>query len=258
MFATAPEGTLSQTGALTHGLEILRLLAEADGPLSSTEIARRVDLHQSSASRILKTLIAVGYVRKPDYRSFAVDLGVLTLGGSALRHFGLATKPRAALAALAERCDGLLVSLATLWRGQIIYFLRYHKGHEPVLLSVGGYPLHLSSPALRLLLALPEEHALQALEGSRQRYGWERPTRRVPADPGAALKAAVSLLRHDALVLDGWQGEGRLSAAIPIEVPGEPPAALALAGPAGERSVEEILLLLQEGRRAVETELHHS
>lgn len=246
---------LGQTKALTHGLEILRLLVEANVPLTATEIAKKVGLHQSSVSRILKTLAVAGYVRKPDYHSFAVDFGVLTLGGNAIRNFAIANKPKAALAELAERSHGLLVSLAALWRGQVIYFLRMQKGHEPVVFSAGGFPLHLSSPALRLMLEMPHADAVELLASSRKRYGWDRPSEKVPATADALLRCARGMLRHEGLILDAWQGPERLSAAIPVEVPGAAPAALAISGPRDAASHETILLLLQEGRRAVEAAL---
>lgn len=246
---------LGQTKALTHGLELLRLLVEANRPMTATEVAKALGLHQSSASRILKTLIAAGYVRKPDYHSFAPDLGVLALGGTAIRNFPLANKPKPAIARLAERTHGLVVSLATLWRGQVLYFLRAQAGHEQLEFFAGSFPLHLSSPALRLMLDMPETAALELLEASRRRYGWERPGAMVPETAAGALAAARELLRHDGLALDGWQGPGRVSAAIALDAPGVGQAALALSGPSSAATPEEVLLLLQEGRRAVEATL---
>lgn len=246
---------LSGSKALTHGLAILRVLVEAPGPMTATEIARRVGLHQSSASRILKTLAAAGYVRKPGYHSFGVDFGILTLGGSAIRQFPLVEKPRSAVRALAEKSSGLMVSLAALWHGEVIYFLRAQHGHELTVLSAGGYPLHLSSPALRLLLEWPEREALAVLRESRRLHGWERPTERIPQTAEACLRKARELLRHGCLVLNGWQGPRRLSASILVEVDGLPQAALALSGPGGPLSVETVLVLLQEGRRDVEQSL---
>ncbi|HYF50000.1 MAG TPA: helix-turn-helix domain-containing protein [Planctomycetota bacterium] len=238
--------------ALTHGLDALRVLIEARGPLSSTEIGERIGLHQSTASRILKTLMNAGYVRKPDYHSFTIDYGVLTLSSAARAHFPLVETPRAAVQQLAEDADGLLVSLATIWKGQMIYFLRAQKGQDTISLSSGGFPLHLSSPALRLLLDESDDVALAALEDSRRRYGWERPTNAVPATPKALLAKARELLEHDCLLLENWQGEARLSAAIAVQIPGEPPAALALSGTSGALSSDRIRLLLQDGRRKVE------
>jgi len=237
--------------ALTRGLEVLRFVSESRQPVTSTEIARKVGLHQSWVSRVLKTLSVAGYVRKPDYHSFAVDYGVLTLGGNAQHQFPYMTGPRKAMEGIAERCGGLNVALSTLWRGQLIYFMRMQKGHEPVGLSV-GFPLHLSSVAMRLLLELPKSQAIEALKESKRRYGWERTTDLVPRTPEEVLEYAKSALRHDCVVLQGYYQPGLLGCAIPVQAPGEPPAALALSGPLDQHPINDVLLMLQQGRRDVE------
>jgi len=68
----------------------------------------------------------------------------------------------------------------------------------------------------------------------------------------ALLVAARKRLEHDCLLLEDWQGERRLSAAISIHAQGQPPAALALSGTVGTLSSDRIRLLLQDGRRKVE------
>ena len=237
--------------ALTRGLEVLRVVSESRHPITSTEIARRVGLHQSWVSRVLKTLSLAGYVRKPDYHSFAADYGVLTLGGNAQHQFPYMTRPKKAMEAIAERCAGLNVALASLWRGQLIYFMRMQKGHEPVSLSV-GFPLHLSSVAMRLLLDVPKTQALEALKESKRRYGWERTTEQVARTPEEVLEFAKSTLRHDCVVLQGYYQANLLGCAIPVQSPGEPPGALALSGPLEQHRIDDVLLMLQQGRRDVE------
>ena len=249
------QDSLSTSKALTHGLEILQLLTNSPAPLTATEIAGRVELHPSSVSRILHILAQAGYVRKPSYHSFSADYGIVTLAGRALMNFPLVTKPRKALQELAQASGGLRVSLATLWQSQIIYLLHLQRDQDPLTFAVAGYPLHLSSAGLRLLLERPRREALEVLRESRARNGWERPTVRVPETEGACLEAARKLVRHDGLVLDGWQGAQRLSAAIPIEVEGQERLALALSGPSGAVPPSDVLLLLQQGRRAVEAAL---
>jgi DNA-binding IclR family transcriptional regulator len=244
--------------ALTHGLDALRVLSEAKGPMTATEIARKIGLHQSSASRILKTLMSAGYVRKPDYHSFTIDYGVVALGGTGIGHFPLVRRPREVVERLAEKFKGLTVSLATLWQGQIIYFLHGHHGQEIVRLSAGGFPLHLSSLAMRALLDLPEEEALEILADSRRRYGWDCPTDNVPDTERALLAKARTFLNHDCLILEDWQRVGQFTAAIPIDVENHPRAALALSGLSSLIARNEIALHLTEGRRLVEASLRQA
>lgn len=214
---------------LLQGLELLRLLGQADGPVTATALAATTGQHPSTVSRLLSGLAKAGYVRKPDYHSFAVDLGLITLLGQVRRHFPLTTVPRALLAQHAARLPGMRLSLATLHEHQLVYWLAVDSGQEPVDLMVGGYPLHLSSIALRILL--DRDDAIELLATSRRWHGWERPTFAVPLDEAGVLAAARSLVQDDCLVLDGWQAAGRVSAGLPVPGPDGRPLILALSGP---------------------------
>lgn len=254
--ADAPREGSASTNALAKGVKVLQILVEADGPLSASELGRRVGMHQSSVSRILGTLAEAGYVRKTGYRSFAPDFGVLSIGAAAIDKFGLAHKPRPAMEEAAEHAAGLAVTLSVLWRGEVIYFLRTEKGRQhPLFAAEMGWPLHLSAPAMRLLLDLPEREAIELLATSEQEHGWKRPTEQVPKSPKDAIRRARKLLEHDCLILDGWVEPGHMSSAITVVAPGEPPAALALTGQSCVADGYTIRLWLHSFRRSVEQAL---
>lgn len=215
---------------LLQGLELLRLLAQSNGPVSATALAQITGQHPSTVSRLLSGLVKAGYLRKPDYHSFSVDLGLATLFGRMRTQFPLTTKPRAVLAAQAAKLPGMRLSLATLHEHQLVYWLAVDAGQEPVDLLVGGYPLHLSSIALRILLDLPAEEAEAWLAVSRRWHGWDRPTAAVPADAAGVLASARALLRDDCLALSGWQAPGHVTAALPVRSPDGRPLVLALSG----------------------------
>ena len=242
-------GKVEGSQALMRGLEVLRLIAESPAPLSSAEVARRVGLHQSWVSRILKTLIAAGYIKKPSYHSFGADYGILCLGGIASKQFAFTTRPLAALTRQIAAFDGFEFALGCLWDGQIIYFLRTHSSLGVSPPAAGRFPLHQSSIALRILLDLPEREALKALEESKRRYGWDRGNGE-PATPAACLRKARSGLADDCLFVERRDGSG-MGASILINIAGEPLAALALTG-TGTLSRERVALALHEGRRQVE------
>jgi len=247
-----PASAIPGAKVLLQGLELLRLLAQADGPISATALAERTGQHPSTVSRLLSGLVKAGYLRKPDYHSFSVDLGMVTVLGRVRQHFPLTTKPRAALAAQASLLPGMRLSLATLLEHQLVYWLAADAGQEPVDLICGGYPLHLSSIALRILLDLPEAEALAVLATSRRWYGWELPTPHIPSDEAGVLSAARNRLQHDCLVLADWQGSGHLSAAVPVRSPDGRPLILALSGPIPRQAPHEIL---HAARIAVEAAL---
>lgn len=218
------------TGVLTTGLEILRLLAEAELPLTATAISERVGQHVSNVSRTLKVLAQAGYVRKPTYHSFAADLGVLTLAGSAASRMPEITRTRVAMRAAAQ-ASGLQATLATVFRDQVLYLHRCLPGHEPISAAVaGGWPLHRSVVGLRLLLDQPVAQARAVLAAAARRYGWERPTGATPANPAACLVAARKRLVDGVLALHGWDTAGYVACAIRVGSVGNP-LALSLDGP---------------------------
>lgn len=241
-----------QNQALARGLEVLRVLVDETGPVTGTEIARRLGLHQSSISRILATLTELGYVRKTP-KGFAPDFGVLSLA-SATSQFPLIRKPRDAMKQIAASCGGLSPSLGMLWRGQMIYFLRTTERGDTIDFWWSDFPIHLSSAGLRLLLGVPRKDALTILAGSRQRFGWGG-EHVVPPSEEAVLDLATENLSHDVLVLPGWNRPGETSAAIPVEVGGDHRVALALSGPSEIADIPTLQLWLHDARRTVEAAL---
>ncbi len=214
---------------LTTGLDILRILAEAEGPLTATAIAERVGLHVSNVSRTLGVLAKHGYVRKPTYHSFAPDLGVLALAGAAAARLPTVARTRAALVA-AARAAGMNAALAALHRDQVLYLHQVAPDGTAQSAVAGGWPLHLSVVGLRLLLDQPAKTARTALERAGRRYGWERPTPATPETPAACLAAARVRLAGGILRTDHWDTPGDAAAAIGVAVPGQPPLAIALHG----------------------------
>lgn len=239
---------MTSNQSLARGLQVLTILVDAHRPMSPTEIAQRIGIHQSSASRILAGLSEAGFVRKTNGRRFTPDFGVLTLS-SAVHDFDLINKPRAVMEEAARRTPGAMLSLGMLWRDHIIYFLRTKAGSETVDFIGSGYPLHLSTPGLRLLLDLPEAEAVQVLRQSRDRHGWEQTTDQVPATEEEALTAARTHLSHDLLLLDGWANPVNMGGAIPLAT--AEPVALSITIPAAQTTRSDLALTLHEVRHEI-------
>ncbi len=214
---------------LTTGLDILRILAEAEAPLTATAIAERVGIHVSNVSRTLGVLARHGYVRKPTYHSFAPDLGILALAGASAGRMPAVARTGSVIAALARTC-GMQATLAALHRGQVLYLHRCQSGGEGVSAVAGGWPLHLSVVGLRLLLDQPVKEARAALELAAKRYGWERPTPATPEDPATCLAEARRRMRDGILRIDGWGRLGYVAAATTVRIEGQPLLAIALDG----------------------------
>lgn len=237
--------------ALARGLHILRMLIDEGEPMTATEIARRIGLHQSSASRILATLSDAGYVRKNGAGRFVPDYGVLALA-SATTRLPLISRPRRTFERFVDKHPGLIISMCMLWRDEMIYLLRARSGSEPLVYWSGGFPLNISSPALRLLVDLADEDAIRILAASRRRFGWGGRSEVVPATEQALLSEARRMVADDVLVISDWYPGQHIAGAIPIETPEPHPVSLAVVDDTGKLSPQRLTVLLHQVRREVE------
>lgn len=69
--------TLSTT--LIRGLEVLQCFSDQDAALSNAELARRLDMNRPAVSRLCKTLIHVGFLRRDDKGMFRLAPHLLSL-----------------------------------------------------------------------------------------------------------------------------------------------------------------------------------
>ena len=74
---TATDQALSST--LMRGLEILALYSDSENRLSNSEIARRLGLNRATVSRLCKTLVHMGYLRRDPKGSFRLAPRILGL-----------------------------------------------------------------------------------------------------------------------------------------------------------------------------------
>ncbi|HCE44412.1 MAG TPA: hypothetical protein DET40_12765 [Lentisphaeria bacterium] len=105
--------------SVDRSLEILRIITERKS-VTATEIAGILGIHQSSASRHLKSLYDAGYVRKPDFHSFAPDYGILLFAGTAMKAFPL-VEYSAEICSEINRKYGFGAAVAVLIRKRLVY-----------------------------------------------------------------------------------------------------------------------------------------
>ncbi len=77
--------TKPSPSVLLNGLRVLEAFSITEPVLGVTEIARKVDLHKSSVSRMLATLEKAGYVEREEGTGrYRLGLGVIGLAGPLL------------------------------------------------------------------------------------------------------------------------------------------------------------------------------
>jgi DNA-binding IclR family transcriptional regulator len=84
--APKPSSDRRLINSLSRGVEVLRLLAKADGPVGVTDVAQRLSVDPSTAYRLLLTLERSGLVQKDaDSRRYGIGYGVLEIASTVLR-----------------------------------------------------------------------------------------------------------------------------------------------------------------------------
>jgi len=152
----------STISAVSRAFQVIEVLADSAAGAQVTEIAERVGIEFSIASRILSTLASEGYVRR-DSSSGRYQL-TFKLAATISRYVEEAGFPDICMPLLQEMADktGELVQLAVL-EGTELWFIAKAEGkHRIRMLSALGRPapLHASSIGKAFLASLPEEEAV--------------------------------------------------------------------------------------------------
>ena len=152
--------------SLTRGVDILRLLAQKNN-LTASDIAIHLGIHQSSASRQLRSLVDAGLVYKPDYHSFALDYGILLFAGIAIEGFK-EIETSAKICTEIHHETGYGVAAAVLRDGRLIYLARIspYPDASLVLVNDPGFPVHRSSLGLYLSYAQGPDKMRKIIETS--------------------------------------------------------------------------------------------
>src|SRR5580693_5946520 len=143
---------------------ILEILAR-DGEAGVTEVARELDVHKSTASRLLAALDRRDLVTQDTARGrFRLGVGIVRLAGAAARRLDLVQESRPVCRALAQEV-GETVNIAIL-SGRDALYLDQVAG--PAALSPHNWagqriPLHATSDGKVLLAYLPPHEIAEHL-----------------------------------------------------------------------------------------------
>jgi len=181
--APSPHGTAAASGARAGGrpitsvaraLALLEALRESERDLGVNELARRIGVSPSTASRLLATLESAGMVQRDEHGPFRLGLGLVTLADRVLARLDLRALARPVLVEMMERTgetatlsvpgereaitvdsvpsQSSVVSMARLGRPSVAHATAVGK----VMLAFGGEGGRVSLPRERELKALTE------------------------------------------------------------------------------------------------------
>ncbi|WP_031464915.1 IclR family transcriptional regulator [Sciscionella sediminilitoris] len=246
------DGAGSGVQSLQRAFELLEGLADNGGEASLSELAATTELPMPTIHRLIRTLVAAGYVRQNDNRRYALGARLIRLGEQASMQFGTWARPL-----LAELVDavGETANLAVLERDEVVYVAQAPSKHSMRMFTeVGRRVLPHGTGVGKAMLACLDPQEVRALLG---RTGMPAYTEHTYTDPDALL-AQLAAIAEQGYALDEAEQELGVRC-VAVAVPGGPaPAAVSVSGPEGRLTPEvitKIVPIVRETARALGTQL---
>ncbi|WP_062214154.1 IclR family transcriptional regulator [Streptomyces sp. NBRC 109706] len=229
--------------SLERAFGLLELMADAGGVTGLSELASSSGLPLPTIHRLMRTLVACGYVRQQPNRRYALGPRLIRLGEAAARP--LATWARPFLARLAAG-TGETANMALLDGDEAVYVAQVPSRHSMRMFTEVGRRVlpHATGVGKALLAGLPDEEVRALLH----RTGMPAVTERTLTSPDAFLRELGTVRARGFAVDDNEQEIGVRCLAVAL--PHAPtPAAISVSGPAGrltDEAVEKLAPLLRE------------
>ncbi len=136
--------SLGLTQSVERALGVLKCFGDAQPRLRVSDLARQLDLSQSTVSRLLATMESLGFVERDQLTGqFGLGLELVTLAGIALNQLEVRRQAVEELSAVAADL-GLAANLAILRNDELFYLATAEGPQAPKLYTMIGKraPLH--------------------------------------------------------------------------------------------------------------------
>jgi IclR family acetate operon transcriptional repressor len=229
--------------SLERAFDLLERMADAGGEVGLSELSSSSGLPLPTIHRLMRTLVACGYVRQQPNRRYALGPRLIRLGESSARLLGTWARPY--LARLVEE-TGETANMALLDGDEVVYVAQVPSRHSMRMFTeVGRRVLPHSTGVGKALLATTPPDEVRALLA---RTGMPAATAKTITSPDAFLDA-LRLVRETGYAVDDNEQEmGVRCLAVPV--PDSPTAAaISISGPAGrvtDEATQEIVPVLKE------------
>ncbi len=231
--ALAPRPPAAHSQTLSRGIRVLEILAETDAPMTIGDLAAALAVHRSIAYRILRTLEDHGLIVRDAAGFVRLGARLAALARGVSRDLQSAALP--ALTGLANEL-GMTAFVAVLDQGVVVTLVSIEssKAHASVAQRPGTrHPLQRGAPGIAI------QYGLSAAQWAALGHA---EARRSEAGDVAVRGYAAS---HDEVIA------GLSSIAVPLLIPGQSPAALAVVYISSPHSPEEIGAALAVAARTV-------
>lgn len=238
--------------SLQRAFDLLERLADAGGEASLSELAATSGLPLPTIHRLIRTLVALGYVRQNSNRRYTLGSRLIRLGETASRQFGTWARPF--LAQLVDRA-GETANLAVLDGDEVVYVAQVPSRHSMRMFTEVGRRLlpHGTGVGKAMLAQLPRDRA-RALLG---RTGLPAYTPNTITDVDELL-ASLDRIAEQGYALDESEQElGVRCVAVPLR--GAPtPAAVSVSGPDSRLTAEAVARILPDVLEVAERLSHQA
>ncbi|MCD9140712.1 IclR family transcriptional regulator [Streptomyces albireticuli] len=245
-----PSPTEPRTAAPTGGVQslerafdLLERMADAGGEVGLSELSATSGLPLPTIHRLMRTLVACGYVRQHPNRRYALGPRLIRLGESASRLLGTWARPH--LARLVEE-TGETANMALLDGDEVVYVAQVPSRHSVRMFTEVGLRVlpHTTGVGKALLAQSPDDEVRALLA----RTGMPAATEKTITTPEGFLDALTRVRESGYAVDDNEQEIGVRCLAVPV--PNAPTAAaISISGPAGrvtDAATERMVPLLQQ------------
>jgi IclR family acetate operon transcriptional repressor len=233
---------------LDRAFALLEHMAAAGGSVALSELAARTGLPLPTIHRLVRTLVASGYVRQLPSRRYALGPRLIGLGDAASRMLGEWARPQ--LTRLVDQA-GETANLAMLDGDEVVYVAQVPSRHSMRMFTEVGrrVPVHCTGVGKVLLAQLPPVEARALLA----RTGMPAQTPHTITDPDR-LARELERIRHQGYAVDDAEQELGVRC-VAVAVPGGPGStAISISGPETRvtwAAVERIVPLLQDAAAAL-------
>ena len=218
--------------SVDRAIELLELLADFGGESGLSELAQHAGLPLPTIHRLLRTLLAQGYVRQTPSRRYTLGPRLIRLGESAGRQLGAGARPY--LERLAHDL-GESANLAMIDRDMAVYVAQASSSHSMRMFTEVGRRVytHCTGVGKAVLAQLPDQTVREIMG----RVGMPPATDQSITDVDALLAELAATRERGYAIDDGEQELGVRCFA--VAVPDAPtPTALSVSGPAARVTYE--------------------
>jgi DNA-binding IclR family transcriptional regulator len=224
---------------LDRAMALIDTLAKERENLSLMELATRLELHKSTAHRLLMILERHRMVeRDPRTGRYRLGLRLFELGALAIARFDIRDCARPHLDRVLFETEET-VHLCVLDAGEVLYIDKLEPNRSVRMASKIGRlsPAHCSAVGKAMLAHLPEREVDEIL----RQHGLPRMTAKTIVTPGN-LKAELKLIRERGYAIDNEEAEDgvRCVGAVLLGPNGRPLGAISVSAPSFRLTMERI------------------